>query len=541
MNILNRRGNVLLFVISGIAMAAAIGMGMFYMTSTTSMGQMTGNAMDRAHYLAVAGKNYALANWKNRTSWNNVEFSVSDKEKFILSYSGDEITSTGIVNKDTALEARKEIKAKSPSPIFAKKEWKDTFENLDSWDTGTQVGEHTIATVSGDKALQVTNSVSLGSYGRWSFLQFNPSGAGIDLNALWLNAGRCLSYDLQVKIANDHEYWRSCAAGLIFKVAGTEYNRDFYGATYIRARQKLDVSRWVWESDDDIPDGLKPTTTGSDGIFKEPLDIIYLGGNWYRYSRPAIVLWKKQGSDLTWLTYKLLTNTDHVVDANNRLVDWSNLQVRLIEAYPLNFSNGGPKPLLYGTTIVGATSGAKARINGTPILTAETWSSSSASGTLTLDSISGTFQSGEKLLVDDEVRARSSGTLGTKSNFIRVYYGDVNSHGTPSSNPTDNDRLGNPRLVYGSGDIIHWPVDNINSWGATNDYMTLVQWETPNATAIPVPDRLGGGETTEAYSIIKDDSLRTPDSGTINYSGIALHATGDTATSTYFDDFAIQY
>ena len=85
MYIFNQKGSVLLFVISGIALAAAIGMGMFYMTSTSSMGQMSGNAMDRAHYLAVAGKNYALANWKDRTSWNNVEFSVSDKEKFILS------------------------------------------------------------------------------------------------------------------------------------------------------------------------------------------------------------------------------------------------------------------------------------------------------------------------------------------------------------------------------------------------------------------------------------------------------------------------
>ena len=47
--------------------------------------------------------------------------------------------------------------------------------------------------------------------------------------------------------------------------------------------------------------------------------------------------------------------------------------------------------------------------------------------------------------------------------------------------------------------------------------------------------------TTETNAIIKDDSILTPNSGTINYSGIALHATGDTAAYTYFDDFAIQY
>jgi hypothetical protein len=84
-------------------------------------------------------------------------------------------------------------------------------------------------------------------------------------------------------------------------------------------------------------------------------------------------------------------------------------------------------------------------------------------------------------------------------------------------------------------------VDNVSDWSDYYDYMTLVQWEVPNSSASPTPERLGGVGTIEANAIIKDSSLLTPNSGAIDYSGIALHATGNTATSTYFDDFAIQY
>lgn len=535
MNILNRRGNVLLFVISGIAMAAAIGMGMFYMTSTTSMGQMTGNAMDRAHYLAVAGKNYALANWEDRTSWNNVEFSVSDKEEFIISYSGDEITSTGIVNKDTALEARKEIKAKSPSPIFAKKEWKDTFEDLTNWATGSGAGALGSQEISADKSLDVTDVTSAGfgtGTGKWSFLQL-LAGAGyaVNLTKAWQDAGYCLSHDLQVKIKNDESLY---FAGITFKIEGTGVNRTFYGISFLRARQgKLSWSD-TWRQIDDIPLGIAP-----EGIFLDP-PVDYWGG-WYqvRTSRPTIVLWKKGGAGFTWLAYKILDSSNYVVTDSYGLQAWSNIQVRLIEAYPLNFTNGGPTPLLYGTIIVGAASGAKARINGTPVLSAEdeTWSSSNASGTLTLDSISGTFQSGENLLVNGQICAKASGTLGSKANYIRVYYGDVSDHTPSNDNPTDDNRKSNPRLTTGVTDHVHWPVDDVSYWSADNDYLTLVQWAETNSSAT----KLGGVGTREANAIIKDSSLLTPNSGTIDYSDIALHATGDTATSTYFDDFAIQY
>jgi hypothetical protein len=301
----------------------------------------------------------------------------------------------------------------------------------------------------------------------------------------------------------------------------------------MRGQRKLNGSQW--ESDDGAPIELEPPN-----IFPTTDPTI---------SNPAIVLWKRQknpdGSfSFSWLAYKILSSN---------LVPWSNLQVRLIEAYPLNFTSGGPTPLLHNAIIVGATSGASARISGTPIITAGTWSSKSATGTLTLTNKSTTlFQNGENLLVNGVTLARVSGTIGAKTNYIRVYYADENPHGIPNSIPTDNHRGGDPRVITGSSDIVHWPVDNVSDWQALYDYMTLVQWDGVNTcpsncqpsclpTCTPVPHILGGISSVEPNAIIEDSSLLTSNGGTIDYSGIALHATGYTAVFTQFADFAIQY
>jgi hypothetical protein len=539
MSISNQKGNALLFTIIGIAMAAAMGMGMFYMTSTTSLGQAVGSGMNRAYYLALAGRDYAIANWNNRTLLNGHEFTLSNTELFSFAatdITNAQITSTGIVNKGSSFEAKKTITSPPPSPV--KKFFVESFGdvNLPNWDKSTQVGGFAVTTVSGGgNALQVISApVAFGS-GSWAFLAFNGGAAGVDLTNPWINAGYCLSYDLQVKVNNNQLYYM---AGLNFKVDnGIGDNRQFYGISFLRAKQSLGSD---WYDNDDIPSELKPPA-----IWNLPVTI---GSD--RYSQPAIVLWKRQNGSFSWLAYKILSSSDFVVDGSNNLVPWSNLQVRLIEAYPLNFTSGGPTPLLHNAIIVGATSGARARISGTPIITAGTWSSNSATGTLTLTNVSGTFQSGENLFVNNSIRA--SGTIGLKTNYIRVYYGDENPHGIPNSSPTDNNRGGDPRVITGSSDIVHWPVDNVSDWQAFYDYTTLVQWDGVNTcpsncqpsclpTCTPVPHILGGISSVEPNAIIEDNSLLTPNGGTIDYSGIALHATGYTAVFTQFADFAIQY
>ena len=319
------------------------------------------------------------------------------------------------------------------------------------------------------------------------------------------------------------------------------------------------------------PNNLKPPA-----IYDPAYGSLYVEGSSikYQYSHPAIVLWKRYDNGtgqylFTWLSYKILTDSDYVVydanppDRNFLLSNWSNLQVRLIEAYQLAFTNGGPDPILHNAVVKGETSGAIGRISGSAILTSGRWESGNAAGILTLSNICipcppascPTFQSGENLRVNDKIPAKVSGTLGAKSNYIRVYYGDVISHGASNNFPTDNNRGSNPRIVTGSGNIVHWPVDNMSDWKEYYDYMTLVKWDGINTAIVTNPPaklaeliKINDVPTFAQFdTIIRDSSLLTPTPPncstilSINYSGVALHATGDSATSTYFDDFAVQY
>jgi hypothetical protein len=506
----NQRGNVLPFVVVGVAMAMALGMGMFYMTSTSFLGQAGGSGMERAHQLALAGRDYALANWDNPSQWDRSDrdftlSAASPTEGFSLEYTGGRIKSTGFVNRNMPFEAKKTITASPPSLV--KKSLTESFDDptLSKWATGSAAGEIGSHATSG-QALDVTAATAAAygpGSGTWSLLQLSASSAGVDLTAPWLNAGRCLSYDLQAKIANVENYYM---AGLIFKMSNDHLS--FYGVSFLRIRQ----SWWFgWSDSDDIPSGVKPDairTYTNDGYFT-------------RYSKPALVLWKRQGGNFTWLAYKILDNTNLVVDGSEKLVPWSTLQVRLQEVY--GFSGGDPNLLKKGAVVIGQTSAARARITEAPIMTSAT------DGVFRLADVRGTFESGEQLKVGGEAAA----TLGGRTNLIRVYYGDADATKPDTS---DGTLIGNARKRNPRGEM-HWPADNDTDWTTANDRMTLVSpWGGLN-TGIT----LLGGTGTEAAAIIKDGSLLTPDSGAIDNSGVALHATGGTATSTFFDDFALQY
>lgn len=425
----------------------------------------------------------------------------------------------------------------------------ENFNNMNNWFQGSGQGEvcgHEITTVDGDSALHVTSAASpalFGSTGQWSLLQFNWSGTNANLATAWEEAGNLLSYDLQVKVkATSQPYFM---AGINFRTLSSGSDFYCYGISYMRARQiryRL-LGNWgSWNESSDIPSDLVPSA-----LFVAPMETGSIQGSWVwgsqdRYSLPAIVLWQRTNSGFKWLAYKLLTTSDQVV-ANNasgwpRLLDWSQIQVRAIEAYPLPFTNGGPTPLLYGDIVTGESSGASAQLNGTPIVSSGNWANGNVAGKLTLSNVSGSFNSGENLLVNGVIRARFQGSLGSRQNFIRAYYGDTSAHGTANGVATDNDRLANPR-VTSSGATIHWPVDDIGAWAADNDYPTLVQWSEDQNEDLETPIvRLGAD--AELNAIIQTSALTTPESEEFTRSEIALHTAGSSSSNIYFDDFAIQ-
>lgn len=153
--------------------------------------------------------------------------------------------------------------------------------------------------------------------------------------------------------------------------------------------------------------------------------------------------------------------------------------MRVIEAYPLSFTNGGTSTPLYGNYVTGQTSGATGRINGTPILSSGAWSTSNAAGTLTLSNVIGTFSNGENLTIGGTYVAKASTTLGSKTNFIRAYYGHNQTDHSPDATAENNARKAYPRIT--GDEEAYWPVDDISSWASANDYFTLVAcWDAVN-------------------------------------------------------------
>lgn len=427
----------------------------------------------------------------------------------------------------TPLQASRTISYSVPigwvaaSGAGGKSQYTGTFNNAqeltDHWFSTTGVlGSFAIGDVGGNNALDVTGTSSplwdlLSWYERQSLITFNWGSTGVDLNQSWSLADYLLSYDTQVKIrANGQNYYMS---GIIFRV---DTSGQMYGVSYLRAN-----TGGIITDSDRVPDNLCPLN-----------------------KQAMIVLWQETPADtVKWLAYKTLTTTDGVVNDSGQLVDWSALVVRVIEADSLQFDQGGPGTtgtLRYGDIITGATSGATAAINGTPILTSGDWASHNAAGWLTVSNVTKTggtiqFQSGENLTVAGVVRARYTGTSRQKDNYIRVYYGNTSNLGTANATPLDNNRLGYARMAI-SGEAT-WPKDDVVDWLAANDYFTLVQWNS-NLNLDAGDARLGTG--TELNAIIRTNALTTPSSGTFTRPEVGLDTWGSSSTSVYFDDFGIQ-
>ena len=458
-------------------------------------------------------------------------FSVSvPASAFITSMKFVNVQSRGTYAQGTALEATRTVSYSVPigwvtgAGTGGKNEFIDTFEDLSHWFTGSgEQGTHEIATVDSNKALDVTGTASpwwdiFALFERASLLTLNWGSTGADLNQSWSLADHLLSYDTQVKIrarSSSGSYQDYYMPGIVFRV-----NTDgtMYGISYLRANTG---TTWLGADKDRVPDELCPLNT-----------------------TPMIVLWQETPADtLKWLAYKTLATGDGVVNSSGQLVDWSTLLVRVIEADSLQFDSGGPGTtgvIRYGDTITGATSGSTAVVNGTPILTSGDWSTHNAAGWLTVTNVtkSGStiqFQSGENLTVAGTVRARYTGTSRQKDNYIRVYYGNTGSMGTANANPLDNNRRSNPRIS--TAVQLNWPVDDVADWAATNDALTLVQWNS-NINSAAGAVRLGTG--SEPNAIIRTNALTTPSSGTFTRPEIGLDTWGSSSTNIYFDDFGLQ-
>jgi hypothetical protein len=112
MGVANQRGNVITYVIIAMSMIAALGVGALYMTSSSSLGELGANKLNRAYFLALAGKEYALTHNLGDTATAypaGRDYTFTSGDIFRLVVSGNTIKSTGIVSMGTPFEARRTI------------------------------------------------------------------------------------------------------------------------------------------------------------------------------------------------------------------------------------------------------------------------------------------------------------------------------------------------------------------------------------------------------------------------------------------------
>jgi len=103
----NQKGNVIAYVVIAMTTIAALAVGALYMTSTSASGELAANNLNKAYFLAMAGKDYALI--KNLQDTGGRNFTLANNDKFRLAITGNSIVSTGIVNEGTPFEARRTI------------------------------------------------------------------------------------------------------------------------------------------------------------------------------------------------------------------------------------------------------------------------------------------------------------------------------------------------------------------------------------------------------------------------------------------------
>jgi len=371
---------------------------------------------------------------------------------------------------------------------------------------------------------------ALSTPGVWGVVGWDWTSTNTNLAQAWLDAGGCLSYDIQVKMKNTLPYFMT---GIGFKLKSNSSNTDAYGygVSMIRQRQTrcciavLGCSDWgstvsgscltsngAENVDDGINTSLRPMTSYSSA---ETIWTNSSGLAWQqaRYSDPAIMLWQRTSSGFQILAYRTITSSDgltYCTDGSSscsgstlRLSPWVTLMVRDIEGYEQSFKYGRVdsygKHFKYGDSIMNSSGTKTARVIGTPVMNND-WGANTTSvgeGKMMLTNVvGGGFTSGDSIYIsggDGSVYAQASANTDTaKSNWIMVYYSDTSGISPADAIQADNYRIGN--VVYTTETSANWPPDDWTDRSASNDYFSLVKWQNKTSSgALTLSWTLGAG------------------------------------------------
>ncbi|MEG6505745.1 PulJ/GspJ family protein [Nitratidesulfovibrio sp. 1201_IL3209] len=512
--------------------------------------------------------------------------------------------------------------------VFNKERFVDSFDTAgdpsNRWVTGGegkgQLGSHNVQTIDGGTALKVTEMKmaaerpsggfiswliaivrAIGSWltgsNQWSTIFFDWSKTNINMARAWLDAGKNLSYDAQVKVyaqqadnnnSTPKDQELELFGGMLLRGAQNGDDLDGIGLSFVRSyrererRQTCTIICWgdwtAWSgyslstSVDNklIPGYVSPTDFGplfgeisGHTLYKTTKSTRVLGGEIERetqYSHPAIVLWKRENGQFRWLAYKRLHATN-IVNSNNKykLRNWSTLLMRITEGRDLGFTGAGGSATAdfnYGdfveTKNAESMTVGRGRVIGPPIVTSQGWNPSTgvwnngAAGTLVLSNVEGTMGSGN-LVVNNTQVAQSAATPGGKATYLRVYYGGATRTGGDNI-PANEGSRANARLAAGQSP--KWTPDDYALWTGANgneyDNFTLVEWEGVASGVNGMNEIIATQGHTR--SILKLNGFTTSDADPSTdpnarppvIEGIALVSAGSTGTTIAFDDFGLQ-
>ena len=108
MRLKDKKGSVLITLIVAILIMAVLGLGIYTLYSSSSFSELLSNRNDNAYQLAKAGIRYAVNIHESNGTIIQGDYLMPDSShKFNLAINNNVITSTGIVNAGTFLEARR--------------------------------------------------------------------------------------------------------------------------------------------------------------------------------------------------------------------------------------------------------------------------------------------------------------------------------------------------------------------------------------------------------------------------------------------------
>jgi chitodextrinase len=421
---IQERGSVLIVLIITMVIMATLGTSMYLLTTTSTFGSLFSNKANRALLLAESGIRYAQKGNTASTTYNL----NGGVDSIVIAYDSatGNITSTGIADANGTWPVRRKLTyVAGSSGGGGTPEGPPTAVPMTAvaGGPGNSTGTFTPGDYYGNPgALKVT-----GVKGDVDNPQSYPEAYGAPTWTTnpfcqpWSTAGNFLSYDLQLKVSEEHNtapaWWQAGTTYYFDDLVRATLSGNVYDLICQQTTcQALPVRYW-WGWDYNgwsnvvfvynlgglfRMNGINPQTTAYgltffrstrlDSMSGAPLDGVdatMMPTN-LNDNEPAILLFTRDGgantgSQNTWLAYMTLSGSNFVVDDEDFLKRWNTLLVRVVEAASIKLSATTAPNIDVGDQVAGGT--------GSATIVKKINDSSDGRVVLLLNNVSGSFTS----------------------------------------------------------------------------------------------------------------------------------------------------